>query len=73
MLTAGRVVVVGLRAAQLVDHREIALQVVGDAVEQQVLVDRAVRAALAGRAVVGDQDHQRVVSLPGLLQVVKQP
>jgi hypothetical protein len=73
MLTAGRVVVVGLRAAQLVDHRQIPLQIIGNPVEQQVLVHRPVRAALAGRAVVGDQDHQRVVGLPGFLQVVKQP
>ncbi len=70
---AVRVVVVGLRTAELVEHGEVRLQVVGDAVEQQVLVDRAVRAALAAGAVVRHQDHDRVLALPGLLEVVEQP
>ena len=65
--------VVGFRPAKLVDHGQVLLQVVWDAVEEEVLVDRSIRAALAGCAVVGDHDHQRVVPLPGVLQVLKQP
>ena len=67
------VVVVGLRSAKLVEHRQVRLHVVGDAVEELVLVHRAVRAALAAGAVVGHEDDHRVVPLPGLLQVVQQP
>ena len=36
------------------------------------LVDRAVRAALAAGAVVGDEDDERVLALAGLLEVVEQ-
>ena len=68
-----RVVVVGRRPAQLVEHREARLEVVGDAVEQPVLVDGSVRAALAARAVVRHQDDERVLALAGLLEVVEQP
>ena len=68
-----RVVVVGLRPAELVDHRQVRLDVVGDAVREQHLVDRAVGAALAAGPVIGHQDHQRVLPLPGFLQVVQQP
>ena len=46
---------------------------VGDAVEEPPLVERAVRAALAARAVVGHDDDDRVVELPGLLEVVEHP
>ena len=71
---AVRVVVVGRRPAQLVEHPARArLKVVGIAVEQQVLVDRSVRAALAGRAVVRHEDDERVLALARLLEVVEQP
>jgi hypothetical protein len=66
-------VVVRPRSAQLVEELEVLLDGVGHAVEELVLVDRAVRAALTGGTVVGDHDHDRVVELAGLLQVVKQP
>ena len=49
---------------------EVGLDGVGDVVEELVLVERAVRAALAAGAVVGDDDDDRVVELPGLLEVV---
>ena len=45
----------------------------GDVVEELVLVERAVRAALAAGAVVGDDHDDRVVELAGLLEVVDQP
>ena len=70
---AGRIVVVGLRAAELVDEGQVLLDPVGEPVEDLVLVDRPVRAALAGGAVVGDEHDQRVVELAGLLEVVEQP
>jgi hypothetical protein len=67
---AGRVVVVGVRAAEPVDHGQVLLEVVGVATEDLALVDRAVRRALARRAVVGAVEDDRVVELPGLLEVV---
>ena len=67
------VVVVGERRAELVEAPQVLLDVVGDAVEELVLVERPVRAALAARAVVGDDDDDRVLELPGLLEVVDQP
>ena len=67
------VVVVGLRAAELVEHREVGVDVVGDAVHEQHLVDRPVRAALAAGPVVGDDDDHGVLALAGLLEVVEQP
>ena len=70
---AGRIVVVGLRAAEVVDVLERLLDRVRQPVEELVLVHRAVRAALARRAVVGDEDDQRVVELPALLEVVEHP
>ena len=69
----GRVVVVGLRAAELVEQLQVLLGGVGDAVEELVLVDRPVRPAFARRAVVGDQHDDRVLELPAVLQVVEQP
>ena len=60
---AVRVVVVRLRPAELVDHRQVLREVVGDAVGELHLVHRAVRAALAAGAVVGDDDDQRVLEL----------
>ena len=41
---------------------------VGDVVEEQVLVERAVRAAFGRGAVVGHQDDQRVVELVHLFE-----
>jgi hypothetical protein len=51
---ADRVVVVGVRAAERVQVLQVLLHVVGNAVEELVLVDRAVGPALTGGAVVGD-------------------
>ena len=65
--------VVGPGPAELVDHRQVCLHVIGDAVGEHHLVDRPVRAALAARSVVRHQDHHGVLPLPGLLQVVQQP
>ena len=45
----------------------------GEAVEEPPLVELAVRAALAARAVVGDHDDDRVVELARLLEVVEDP
>ena len=64
--------IVGLRPAELVDHRQVRLDIVGDAVSEQHLVHRPVGTALAAGPVVRHQDHHRVLALPGLLQVVKQ-
>ena len=64
--------VVGLRAAEVVDHGEVLREVVGDAVRELHLVDGAVRAALAAGAVVRDDDDERVLELAVLLQVVEQ-
>ena len=60
---ADRIVVVGRRRAELVEVRHVLLDRVRDAVEELVLVDRAVRAALAARAVVGDEHDDRVLEL----------
>ena len=70
---AGRVVVVGVGRAELVDRRDVVLDAVRPGVEEVVLVDRAVRAALARGAVVGGVEDDRVVELPGLLEVVDDP
>jgi hypothetical protein len=64
---------VGGRAAEVVDPREIGLDRVGHVVEEFVLVERPVRAALAAGAVVGHHHDQRVLELPGLVQVVQEP
>ena len=69
----GRVVVVGLGAAQLVQHGQVGGQVVRDAVHELALVDRAVRAALAAGPVVRHDHHDRVLQLVDLLHVVQQP
>ena len=69
---AGRVVVVGSRAAELVEVLEVLLHRVGQAVEELVLVDGPVRPALAGGAVVGDEHDDRVVDLAAVLEVVEQ-
>jgi hypothetical protein len=60
----GRVVVVGLGAAQLVQHGQVVLDRVRVRIEELVLVDRAVRAALARGAVVGAVEDDRVLELP---------
>ena len=70
---AGRVVVVGVRAAQGVEVLHVLRQFVGVAVEELVLVDRPVGRALPGGAVVGAVEHDGVLQLPGLLQVVDDP
>ena len=67
------VVVVGLGSAELVDHGQVGVDVVGDAVHEHHLVDRAVGAALAAGAVVGDQHDQGVVPLADELEEVEQP
>jgi hypothetical protein len=67
---AGRIVVVRIGRAEPVEEREVLLGRVRPGVEELVLVDGAVRAALAGRAVVGAVEDQRVVELPRLLEVV---
>jgi hypothetical protein len=66
-------VVVGLRAAEVVEQREVGLDVVRNAVEELVLVDGAVRSALAARAVVGDEHDQSVLQLIGFLEILEQP
>ena len=66
------VVIVGLFAAQHVQVLQVLFDVIGNAVEEFVLVDRAIGAALAAGTVVGEDDDDRVVHLPGLLQVVQQ-
>ena len=70
---AVRVVVVCLRAAELVEHRHVRLDGVGDAVCELHLVDRAVRAALSGGPVVGDEDDDRVLAPAELLEEREQP
>ena len=67
---SGRVVVVGLRSAEHVDHRQVLGEVVGPLVEELVLVDRSVRRSLGRGAVVGAVEDQRVLQLAGLLEVV---
>ena len=52
---------------------EVLLHLIGPAVEELVLVHGAVRAALSGGAVVGAVEHDRVLELAGLLQVVDDP
>ena len=69
---AVRVMVVRLRAAELVEERHVGLDGVGDAVRELHLVDRAVRAALAGGAVVGDEDHEGVLAPAELLEEAEQ-
>ena len=67
---SGRIVLVGVRSAQLVDELHVLGQFVRVAVEELVLVDRAVGAAFAGRAVVRGVEDDGVLELAGLLQVV---
>ena len=73
MRPPGRVVVVGVRRSQVVQVAQVVGHVVRVGVEELVLVDRAVRAALTGRAVVRAVHDDRVVQLTGLLEVVDDP
>ena len=67
------VVVEHVGAAQLVDSLEVLLDRLRDIVEEHHLVERSDRAALRARAVVGDEDEQRVVELADLLQEARPP
>ncbi len=69
---APRVVVERVRSAQVVDHREVLVQVVRHVVEELVLVHRAVRTTLRAGAVVGDEHDDRVVPLADALQELEQ-
>ena len=62
------VVVEIFRAAEVVDGREVLLEIVGHVVEELAFVDRAGRPALGARAVVGDDHDQGVVVLADVLQ-----
>src|SRR5262245_7950575 len=70
---ADGVVVVGRRRAELVELPQDGLDVVRDAVEELGLVDGTVRAAFAARAVVGDEDDDRVVEPARVLEKVEHP
>ena len=63
--------VVGLGGADDVEVAQVLVEGVGIAVEELVLVHRAVRRALAGGAVVRAVEDQRVVELTGLLEIVE--
>ena len=65
------VVVVGPRAAQLVDLREVLLEALRHLVEEEHLVEGSGDAALGRGAVVGDHHDQRVVELADLLERVE--
>ena len=61
-----REVVEVLRPAEFVDGLEVVLPLLREAVEEQVLVERAFEAALGARAVVaGDVDEQACCRRPG--------
>ncbi len=68
-----RVVVVGPRAAQLVEQRQVVFDVVRDAVHELHLVHRTVRAALTRRTVVGHQHDEGVLPPAVLLEEAEQP
>ena len=55
------VVVVRAVAAEVVDAREVLVEVFVETVHEAVFVDRSVRTALGARPVVGDEADQRVV------------
>ena len=67
------VVIEIFRAAEVVDRRQILLQVVRHIVEELVLVDRAVRAALRACAIVGDEHDQRIVEFAEMVDEIDQP
>ena len=64
--------VVGLVGAQLVDQEQVVVQIVGDVVEEEVLVDRAVGTTLGAGAVVGHSHDDGVVELADHLQEVQE-
>ena len=69
---AGRVVVEGLLAAELVHPAQHFLHLLGDRVEHRHLVEQPLHAALGARPVVAlDVDHERVVELAHLLDRVQ--
>ena len=71
---APRVVAVRVRAADVVEAvGDDLVDVLPHAVEEAELVHHAVRAALAGGAVVGEDHEQRVVEQPRLLEEVDEP
>ena len=62
------IVVVGLDAAQLIEHLEVILERFLHVVEEEHLVERADRPALGAGAVVGDDHDQRIVQLADIFQ-----
>ncbi|MNX95423.1 hypothetical protein D3C86_1276950 [compost metagenome] len=67
----GGIVIVGGRSAEVVEVLEVLAQGVGNAVEELVLVDRAVRAPLSAGSVIRDDHDHRVGELIGFLQEVE--
>ncbi|CNM58099.1 Uncharacterised protein [Mycobacterium tuberculosis] len=67
------VVVVGLRATEVVEELHAFSDGVDVAVEELAFVDRSVGSALAAGAVVGDHHDDGVVQLAGFLEVVQDP
>jgi len=67
---SGRIVLVGVRPSQNFQVLHVLGQVIRVAVEELVLVDRAVGSAFAGRTVVRRVEDDGVVELAGFLQVV---
>jgi hypothetical protein len=64
---------VGLFAPEFVDVRQVFFERGRNAVEERVLVDRAVRPALGAGTVVGDEHDQGVLEFAALLQEVDEP
>ncbi len=64
------VVVVRAEAAEIVDVREVLVEVLVESVHEAVLVDGAVRTTLRAGSVVGQQTDQRVVEEVVLAQVL---
>src|SRR5262245_43134112 len=67
------VVVVRPGRAEAVEVLHVLLDRVRDPIEELALVHGAVRPALTARAVVGDEDDDRVLELTRLLEEVEQP
>src|SRR5208283_4173628 len=67
------VMVVGLRATEVVEQLYALFDGVDVAVEELALVDRSVWTALTAGAVVGDHDDDGVVQLAGFLEIVQDP
>jgi hypothetical protein len=66
-------VVVRRRTTQFFELRQVLLEIVGHAIGELHLIDRAIRAALTAGAVVRDDHDQGVLQLVVLLQEVEQP